>query len=54
MTYFLSFFLEGIGTGDMSAGLLLLALAILLIAILIDDDDLPGPRLYRVPVDTKA
>ena len=36
-------------TGDVSAGLLLLAFAILLIAILIDDDDLPGPRLYRVP-----
>lgn len=43
----LAFLLES--TGDVSAGLLLLAFAILLIAILIDDDDLPGPRLYRVP-----
>lgn len=43
----LPFLLES--TGDVSAGLLLLAFAILLIAILIDDDDLPGPRLYRVP-----
>lgn len=40
--------------GDVSAGLLLLAFAILLIAILIDDDDLPGPRLYRVPAKSKA
>ena len=52
MTYFLPFFLEG--TGDLSAGLLLLAFAILLIAILIDDDDLPGPRLYRVPAESRA
>ncbi len=41
-------------SGDVSAGLLLLAFAILLIAILIDDDDLPGPRLYRVPAKNRA
>jgi hypothetical protein len=52
MTYFLPFLLEG--TGDLGAGLLLLAFAILLIAILIDDDDLPGPRLYRVPAQSRA
>jgi hypothetical protein len=38
------------GPSDVAAVLLVLAFAILVIAFLIDDDDLPGPRLYRVPV----
>ena len=52
MTHILPFFLET--PGDLGAGLLLLAFAILLIAILIDDDDLPGPRLYRVPAPSRG
>jgi hypothetical protein len=52
MINMLPFFLDN--SGDVSAGLLLLAFAILLIAILIDDDDLPGPRLYRVPAKNRA
>lgn len=35
--------------GDFAAALLVLAFAIIVIVFLIDDDDLPCPRLYRVP-----
>jgi hypothetical protein len=39
--------MELIGAGEVGASLLVLVLGIV-IAFLIDDDDLPGPRLCRV------
>ena len=40
--------MELIGAGEVGATLLVLIVGIV-IAFLIDDDDLPGPRLCRVP-----
>jgi hypothetical protein len=43
--------MELMGAGEVGASLLVLVLGIV-IAFLIDDDDLPGPRLCRVASQT--